>query len=322
MKKLLLILCLVFVVIAGSTTWVYLNTKPVSGETAVKNFLILKGTAASVVGNNLQEAGLISNSLVFKLYLYVSGRQKSLIAGEYGLSPNLSLFEIVNQLTHGPKEIWVTIPEGLRKEEIAEKYIKTFGLEADAASSFRSEFLLAASGKEGYLFPDTYLFAKDVTATLVVTKMLTTFDKKAAEVTHNQLVMASLIERETRTDAERPIVAGILYKRIAIGMPLQVDATVQYAVVNSKIKDQNSKVENFWPEITLEDRKINSAFNTYQILGLPPAPIANPGLSAIKAAINPEKSNYLYYLHDAQGVIRYASTLEEHNQNIRKYLGS
>jgi UPF0755 protein len=109
-------------------------------------------------------------------------------------------------------------------------------------------------------------------------------------------------------------VAGILYQRIVMGMPLQVDATVQYVVANEKT--------GWWPEITLEDRKVKSAFNTYLILGLPPAPIANPGLSAISAAINPEKSDYLYYLHDAQGMIHYAATLEEHNLNIKKYLGS
>jgi len=314
MKKLLIILCLIFVGVTGFSSWIYLNSKPASAQTSATNFLILKGTAASVVGDNLQKAGLIRNSLVFKLYLYASGRQKALVAGEYSLSPNLSLFEIVDQLAHGPKEIWVTIPEGLREEEIVEKYIKAFGLENADAETFRSGFLQAVSGKEGYLFPDTYLFPKDATPQLVVTKMLSTFDKKVASVTYDQLVMASLIERETRTAAERPIVAGILYQRIVMGMPLQVDATVQYVVANEKT--------GWWPEITLEDRKVKSAFNTYLILGLPPAPIANPGLSAISAAINPEKSDYLYYLHDAQGMIHYAATLEEHNLNIKKYLVS
>jgi len=313
MKKLLFILCFILVGFVGLTSWIYLNTKPVSGDTSVKNFLILKGAAASIVGDNLKEAGLIRNSLIFKLYLYAGNKQKSLVAGEYSLSSNLTLFQIVAQLIKGPKEIWVTIPEGLRKEEIVEKYIKAFGLGDVAAENFRSEFSLAAKDKEGYLFPDTYLFPKDITAKLVVNKMLTTFDKKINSITYNQLIMASLIERETRTDAERLIVAGILYKRIELDMPLQVDATVQYAI---------AKKDNYWPEIFLEDRKIKSAFNTYYVTGLPPAPIANPGLSAIKAAISSEKSGYLYYLHDSQGVIHYAVTLEEHNQNIKNYLGS
>ena len=295
--------------VTGLFAWVYENTKPVSNQNSISSFLILKGAAASVVGDNLQHEGLIKSSLVYKLYLYANNKQRSIVPGEYSLSPNMSLVEIVNQLIKGPREVWVTIPEGLRREEVAQKFAAAFGRD----QTFVTQFLTSSSGEEGYLFPDTYLFPKDASASAVVTKTLDTFDTKVPTVTHDQLVMASLIERETKGEPERPVVAGILYKRIEIGMPLQVDASIQYVMGNAKI--------GWWPQVLLDDRKIKSAFNTYLNLGLPPAPIANPGLSAINAAINPQVSDYLYYLHDPKGIIHYAVTIDEHNANIKKYLG-
>jgi UPF0755 protein len=132
------------------------------------------------------------------------------------------------------------------------------------------------------------------------------------------IILASLVERETKTEEERPIVAGILLNRLGINMPLQIDATVQYAVASVSCK---AKIDcEWWPTTTIEDRQINSQYNTYKYANLPPAPIANPGLSSIKAVIYPEESNYLYYLHDKKGVIHYAETLEEHNANIKKYI--
>jgi UPF0755 protein len=126
------------------------------------------------------------------------------------------------------------------------------------------------------------------------------------------VTLASIIERETKTDAERPIVAGILINRLNAGMPLQVDAAVQYAIGTSK---------DWWPILGLTDLKINSPFNTYKFAGLPPAPIANPGLSSLKAAFAPTATSYWYYIHDSTGQIHYAKTLAEHNANIAKFLG-
>jgi UPF0755 protein len=128
----------------------------------------------------------------------------------------------------------------------------------------------------------------------------------------DSVILASILERETKTDAERPVVAGILINRLNLGMPLQVDATVQYAVGTSK---------DWWPILTLEDLKVNSLYNTYKYAGLPPGPIANPGLSSLKAAFNPAQTDYLYYIHDPTGQIHYAKTLAEQNANIAKYLG-
>jgi len=158
-----------------------------------------------------------------------------------------------------------------------------------------------------------------VSAFSVVKKMTDTFDSKVKDLENNSgfsfdqaIILASLIERETKTDEERPVVAGILIKRLNSGWPLQIDASVQYAVGSEK---------EWWPVLTLDDLSVKSGYNTYMNQGLPPTPIASPGLSSIKAAFNPEESDYWYYIHDTKGQIHYAKTLEEHNANIAKYLG-
>ena len=174
--------------------------------------------------------------------------------------------------------------ESLSSKEIAEKYISV--LNPPDPDAFRNDFLNITKTKEGYLFPDTYLFPWDASPSMTVGKMLATFDEKVGEISSEKLVMASLVEEETKTDLERPIVAGILYKRLKAGWPLQVDVA---------------------PE-------------TYKKLGLPQSPIANPGLISIKAAISPEESPYWFYVHDSSGNIHYAKTLGEHNLNISKYL--
>ena len=284
MKKLLISLLFLLASFLGVFLFVYSQTKPVSNETTGKYFLILKGTGASEVANNLEKSGLIRSPLLFKVYVKFSGISQKIQAGQYKLSPSYSLFKIISEINKGPIEVWVTVPEGLKKEQIIEKYINV--LHPLDAEAFRTDFLNLTKTKEGYLFPDTYLFPWDASPSTIVSKMLVTFDQKVKEITLDQLIMASLVEEETKTDLERPIVAGILYKRLKVGWLLQVDV----------------------------------ALETYKKLGLPKVPIANPGLISIKAAINPEESPYWFYIHDSSGNIHYAKTLEEHNINISKYL--
>lgn len=315
---------LFLIAIVAFLFWFKSVGSPASPDTSLKDFLIVRGASASQVGNNLFKEGLIKSPLAFKIYIQVTGKAKSIPAGEYRLSGSYSLFKLVDELTKGPTEIWVTIPEGLRREEIAEKFATSFG----KGEEFRNEFIVESEGLEGYLFPDTYLFPKTASASSVVTKMRSTFDKKTADLQEkidsgslslNQVVtLASIVEREAKFADERPIVAGILLNRLNIGMGLQVDATVQYAVA-SKSCGSSASCE-WWPILTRDDLEIASSYNTYRFRGLPPAPIASPGLSSIKAAVEPEPSDYLYYLHDSKGQAHYAETLEEHNENIRKYL--
>lgn len=305
MKKLLLMpltFTLLAIVIVG---WFYMNAKPVSSDKNFRDFLIVKGSGAAQIGNKLYKEGIIKSSFVFKVYVQVTGKAEKIQAGEYRLSPSFSLFEIVNQLGRGPIEMWVTIPEGLRREEIASRFSKVL----DKNETFAKEFLKFSEGKEGYLFPDTYLFPKTASASAIINKMTKTFAVKTApmDLSQNQIILASLIERETKNDEERPIVAGILTNRLNVGMALQIDATIQYAKGN-------------WEPVTSIDKSLNSLYNTYKFTGFPPGPIANPGLSSLEAAANPENTDYFYYLHDPKGKIHYAKTLAEHNENVRKYL--
>jgi len=279
-------------------------SKPVSNDSALKEFLITKGSSASQIANDLEEEKIIRSSLAFKFYIQFTGKQSKILAGEFRLSPSMSLSEIVDTLQKGPVEIWVTIPEGLRHEEIAEKFASNLGKD----ESFQDELERIMAPHEGYLFPETYLFSKEITTEKILNKLLATYNLKTAdEPTNDEIIMASIIERETKSDAEKPIVAGILYKRIENGWPLQVDASIQYAKGN-------------WKPILVSDKELNSLYNTYKYQGLPPGPICNPGISSINAAQNPKESEYWYYLHEDNGTIHYASSLEEHNVNIRKYL--
>ena len=316
MKKLLLLPFFGFLIAAALAIWFYINVQPVSNNKKFSYFVISKGTSASQVGNKLQSSGLIKSALAFKIYTQFTGQSGKLQSGQFKLSPSFSLFQNINALLNGPVEVWVTIPEGLRREEIAAKFAS--GLSKD--NSFSADFLQASKGKEGYLFPDTYLFPLDATPSAIVKKMTDTFNSRTLGLAPHgpsltfaeTVTLASILERETKTDAERPVVAGILINRLNAGIALQVDASVQYAVGTSK---------NWWPILSLTDLKINSPYNTYKHSGIPPTPIANPGLSSLNAAFNPAQTEYLYYIHDPEGQIHYAKTLSEHNANVAKYLG-
>lgn len=214
----------------------------------------------------------------------------------------------------------MTIPEGWRREEIAQSLTQQ-----DLSLFNEAEFLEISAASEGKLFPDTYLIPREATAQFVYSLLTNTFDQKvtqglaeeieASDRSFDQvLIMASLLEREARGASEMKQVAGVLWQRIELGMPLQVDATLQYA------KGYNSIEQDWWAPPLAADRQLNSPFNTYQNPGLPPRPISNPGLDAITAALDPAQTEALFYIHDNDGGIHYAETLEEHNQNINRYL--
>lgn len=301
--------------------WFFRSSGAVSTVKTQERFVIQPGSGASTVGASLKKQGLIKSSLAFKLYVQLTGRSAKIQAGEYMISPNLDLFALVNLLLKGPEEVWVTIPEGLRREEIALKIANGLSLEGDSKNKFVREFLIESRSLEGYLFPDTYLLPRDISASEVVANMKANFDKKINfKFTSRDIILASILERETLTGDERPTVAGILLNRLNAGWALQADATVQYAVATKSCVDPLATCD-WWPRpLTSNDLEINSDYNTYINPGLPPAPISNPGLSTIKAAVEPKESPYWYYLHDSTGQIHYAATLEEHNANIEKYL--
>ena len=330
MKKAIFLLPAFFVFLCGFFIWWSINTKSVSDNQSLKNFIITKGSPISLIGKKLQEEGLIRSSLAFKFYVQFTGKQKKIQAGEYRISSSWNIFKIIDQFSKGPEEVWVTIPEGLRREEIVERFIKSLGKNSQDAETFESEFINLTEDKEGFLFPDTYLFPQTTSASAVVNMLTQTFENKVnvkllSEINKSHyslkevITVASLIERETRDNLEKPLVAGIIYKRLQANWPLQIDASVQY-LVSSKECRNSTKNCDWWPGLTKDDFQFSSTFNTYKNIGLPPQPISNPGISSINAAIYPETSPYWFYLHDSKGEIHYAKTIEEHNANISSYL--
>lgn len=319
MKKFLTVI-IIFLVILISGYLFYregtLATNSTSEESII--FVVDPGESLDSIINNLAKAGLIRNRIVFYLVVKQLGIEREIQAGDFRLSPSMNAYEIADEFTHGTIDIWVTVPEGLRKEEIAEIMSKTFGI---------SETEFNTLAQEGYLFPDTYLVPKNPEPAQIINLMKSTYEKKYTQDMRAQarangltdeevLIMASIVEREAKFDLDRTQVASVLLRRYRENYPLQVDATIQYA-----LGYQTS--ENRWwkSSITFEDLKNTSKYNTYKNAGLPPTPISNPGISSIQAVINAdEKTPYIFYVSEPNGTTHFSKTYEEHQRNIEKYL--
>ncbi|AKM81157.1 MAG: Aminodeoxychorismate lyase [Candidatus Pacebacteria bacterium GW2011_GWF2_38_9] len=283
-------------------------------------FVIPKGQALSIIASRLEEADLIKSKWAFRFAVYKNDLTNKIQAGSFELSSDMNTWEIAHALTVGTDDTWITLPEGWRLEEIAESLSKQ-GLE----NFNQTEFLNLSKGLEGQLFPDTYLVPREITTTTLLSLLKNTFASKVSsglskEISSSKmslnevLTLASLVQRESANDGEMPLVAQILLNRLDINMPLQVDATLQY------VKGYSKTELSWWQTPLAEDKKLDSLYNTYKNAGLPPGPICNPGLAAIKAALNPGQTQALYYIHDNSGKIHTAITLEEHNTNVNKYL--
>lgn len=315
---------ILLIVLGFSLGWMYWASAPVdTGNEDPQRFVVKKGAVIDQIGKDLKAAGLIRSPAAFKISVVRQGIANDIQAGSFTLSPDMTVSEIAQQLTQGRTDFWVTVLEGWRREEIAQHLETAF---TEAGVNFDADtFLQLTTGKEGYLFPDTYLFPLDADESIVASVMATTFEQKLtpqmrADITvsgrtlDDVITMASLIEREARSDASRAIVSGILWKRLDNDWPLQVDATLQYAT------GFDNPQQTWWDPPTAADKAADSPYNTYKNLGLPPGPIAAPSLGSIEAAIYPKASDYWYYLTDNDGVMRYAATLEGHNANIDQYL--
>ncbi|KKP87288.1 MAG: hypothetical protein UR90_C0010G0002 [Parcubacteria group bacterium GW2011_GWC1_35_8] len=261
---------------------------PVGTIVKIEGGLSLRSTSLK-----LKEAHIIRSRLAFEAFVILFGREKHVIEADYYFENKLPVFEIARRISSGEHHIApiaVTIPEGFNVTQIADAF-------ASKLVNFnKNKFLLEAKSLEGYLFPDTYFFLATDSEKEVIKSMSDNFEKKIAPIRHfivsthktekQIIIMASIIEGEAKGDTDRKVISGILWKRISINMPLQVDVA---------------------PE-------------TYKTKGLPKSPIGNPGLESIKASIDPKSSPYLYYLHDKDGNIHYAKTFAEHLRNISKYL--
>ncbi len=275
---------------------------------------IYSGDTLQGVALNLKESNVIRSPFMFRLAVSFLGGEKKLIAGDYLLDKKEGPLDLAYRITQGKfhtLNFKATIPEGWNSLQIAE-YLKRNLKNFDS-----QKFIELAKDKEGYLFPDTYFLSPTVKPEVVVETMTNNFknqikkvlDLEKSEHTVDEIIiMASILEEEARTTESRRMVAGILWKRLEMGMPLQVDSTFLY--INGKTTY----------ELTAEDLKINSPYNTYKFKGLPAGPISNPGLDAISSAINPIESKYLYFLSSKSGNMYYATTFEQHKRNKELYL--
>ena len=280
-------------------------------------FSVSKGDNIREIASNLAALRLIRSPVGFYLLIKFMGIERQIQAGEFRLQRTMNSGTIAKELTHGMMDQWITILEGWRAEEIATKITKELDIP-------EKEFLRVA--EEGKMFPDTYRVPKDASAGAIVSLLKNNFMKKITPKMLDDIIkenmtldevmtLASLVEREGKTDVDRPVIAGVLLNRLNKGWPLEADATLQYAL------GYQSKEKTWWKkEITNEDKEVDSPYNTYTNIGLPPGPIANPGIQAIMAVIYPKKTDYMFYLHDTKGNVHFSKTLEEHERNIETYL--
>lgn len=323
----------ILIIIAGSIfllfiiTDIYLPKNALSEKQVV--FTIEKGEGSREIALNLQDQGLVRWSSDFRIYVATKGISSQLQAGSYLLSYSMNVPEIVDKFVSGDVlSVTLVAPEGYSIKDIEAGLLESGNKEYDIsrlkASDFSSRFgFLKSAPKEalleGFLFPDTYQFSYEAEEEDVAKAMLENFDKKLSlslrQAVEKQkksifdiVTMASLIEKEVRTKEDKAIVSGILWKRLSVNMPLQVDATILYLTEKDSSK------------VSTEETKIDSPYNTYKYAGLPIGPICNPGIESIEAAVYPKASAYWYYLSTPEGKTIFSRTLDEHNIAKYKYL--
>lgn len=304
----------------------YLETPVDSKDEAQISFMVKKGETAKTVGENLKDQRLIGSKTIFSLYSRKKNMAEKLIAGRFYLQRNMTIPQILSIITDPSKaESSITIQEGLTAKDIDEKLVeleltkkgdfitavKNFDKYEDYAFLDKEVLSKLEIPLEGYLFPDTYfLDPSDFKPEQLITKCLNNFNKKLPEKPenlHEIITMASIIEREVRTEKDLPVISGILWKRYKQNWHLGADATLLYITDDKTISEA--------------DLEIDSPYNTRKVVGIPPGPIGNPGLKSIEAAINPADSSYWYYLTTPDtGEVIYAKTNTEQNINRAKYL--
>lgn len=338
-RTMLILIVLLGVAAGGGAWYVWKEMQPVDPPGPAVTFTIEKGMGSSSIADLLENNGIIRNSLFFKGYLKWTKEGSQFKAGTYMASPGDSYDTLITRLNAGDvvkkETVIFTIPEGFTAEQVVDKLETAWSMDS---SVFLELVNLGADLQvpdalgipendqirhrlEGYLFPETYEIVKESTAQEVVEVLLAQMENKLNSIPdlqqkledlgltlHELLTVASLVEREVVVDSERSLVAGVIYNRLEKGQKLEIDATVQYLLDKPKER------------LLYKDLEVDSPYNTYRNAGLPPGPICNPGLAAIKAALSPEASEYFFYVtkkDGSQGHL-FAKTYEEHLANIKK----
>ena len=308
--------------------WNYLKnfaSTPAGTVTKIRSFSIRPGQHLAGIAEKLEEKGFITSRITFKILVLIQKKSALLQAGEYDLAVSMSPQEILNKLVNGKVRLHrLTIPEGLNLEEIS-LLINKSGLDTDGTflslcrdRGFVQKMGISSHTLEGYIFPETYFFADKSPGCLLIKTMVDRFNtvftdawkKRAAELglsVHQVVTLASIIEKETGTAFERPIISSVFHNRLKRGMRLESDPTVIYGI------------PNFNGNITRKDLRTPTPYNTYTIKGLPPGPIASPGKESLKATLYPSKSNYIFFVSKKDTTHYFSTNLREHNRAVRKY---
>lgn len=306
------VLAICLVIVAGVIALIF---APPSNFPRNEIVSIPLGSTSRDVGELLAEKHVVRSVGAFMLSAELLGGSGGLRAGDYAFNRPLFATEIARRMIrgiYGIPQVKLTFPEGISIRDMAtiiEKQIPDFDTK---------NFLAQATPREGYLFPNTYFVSRTITPTVLIERMEREFDRqyelialsgeKLSHTKSDLIIMASILEKEANNADEARVIAGILWKRISRTMPLQVDATFLYRLGKSS------------SQLTLADLRSQDPYNTYTHRGLPPGPIGNPGADMIRAAMHPEPSSYLYYLHDDKGNVYYAETFEGHLRNRNKYI--
>lgn len=318
-----------FFILAGAFAFVFITSRsvdhnpeviyvqPIDSENSDKEIL-----------QELRDRGVIKNPFTYYFLLAASKLDKEIQPGGYFVTKNMGAVALYSELSD-PTYKQVAIQEGWRKEQVAREYGAALGWPDWKTKEFETKYpVCEIAGREGRLYPGEYLVSKNATVQTVKQEMEKKFDEVFSDVAsprveklaaeHAEIpldeqivIVASLIQREAAGKHDMRLISGIIWNRIEVGMPLQIDATLQYVKGND---------DRWWPIVKSEDKFLNSPFNTYLESGLPPSPIANPGRAALEAAANPASTDCIFYIHDRYRTIHCSPTYEGHLQNIRNHL--
>jgi len=319
----LIVIVIITTVVAISAYYVYQQLSYRTPHDSIVN--IEAGDGLATISQKLYQVAAIPSINAFNVYTYLGHNYKNFIAGQHTIPANSAMNDIINILQEIPQnEVSITIPEGQTTKDIISKISQNTNLSEEeiskAINSSQWHDYLDVSFTnneqlEGFLFPDTYRFNKETNTDEVISKILDNFNQKWSQIKHTNhnlsdydiLILASIIEKEAASDNERAEIAGILMNRLDNGMYLGVNATINYIL---------DKPQSFFNN---NETSIDSPYNSYTNLGLPPTPICNPGLKSIEAAANPNPTDNFYYFHTPDGQVVFSQTLDEHNEQLAKY---
>lgn len=325
-KPFVMVMASIAAVILIGLAVMFFSLRATSDGSRHVDFAVRSGSNLNSVTHRLAEANLIQSQFFFKLYMRLTGKANKIKFGVYDLTDGMSASKIAQALTSGKtKTISITIAEGLHNRQIADLFAaKKFFASRDEFMQFASKksilekYKIPAQSTEGYLFPDTYFLPQGYPKEKIMEHMIDHFYEKTKEIKnfptdpikiHETVILSSIVEREAKRKEERPLIAAVFHNRLRDSEPLESCATVQYLFEKPKAR------------LFYKDLEVESPYNTYKVKGLPPGPIGSPGIAAINATVNPEKTDYKFFVLKGDDAHYFSKDFKEHNAAKKKYIG-